>query len=369
MKNYPYEIVLVNCHVCKKDYVKAKKSLVEGEKICFGCFAKSYEKEEHKTTDLVSLFDKNPGDEQLYLLGRFYAPILWENMEKEGSKRFFFTDENVNSINLLKLVLLCKDVKYQKANGVHELHVSEQSIIQLVEKFKWSPSEMFLRGIVESYSILVTSTMTLKITIKSKDILKELGSVNDITDSLIYEDLNTIDFLGKIYKNKLWLLDTNFYKQYMLMIEMYNTCKTLFAYCKVQKKDEAAIIPFKTNSSDVGFDLTIIKKVKDLTNNTALYDTGIIVQPPKGFYVQVHPRSSLSKSGHMLANSTGIIDPGYRNTLMIALTKTDALAPDLQLPFRCCQMILVRHPIIEVMEVEDIDAKTSRGLGGFGSTN
>lgn len=373
MKNYPYEIVLVNCHACSKEYVKAKKSIVEGENLCFGCFAKIYEKEECKTKTLGDLFDKNLGDEHLYLLGRFYVPFLWDDEEKEGYKRFLFTDENVNSINLLKLVLLCNNVKYQKINGIHEILIPEQTIIDLIEKVKWSPSEIFLRGIVESYSILVTSTMTLKITIKSKDILKELTSLNDkaknSTDSLIYEELNTVDFLGKIYKNKLWLIDTDFYKQYMLMIEMYNTCKTLFAYCKIQKKDKDAVIPFKTNSSDVGFDLTVIKKVKNLTNNTVLYDTGIIAQPPKGFYIQIHPRSSLSKSGYMLANSTGIIDPGYRNTLMIALTKTDALAPDLELPFRCCQMVLTRHNIVELVEVENIDAKTSRGLGGFGSTN
>jgi dUTPase len=39
----------------------------------------------------------------------------------------------------------------------------------------------------------------------------------------------------------------------------------------------------------------------------------------------------------MMANSIGIIDPGYIGSIMIALTKVDESAPDIQLPMRCAQ--------------------------------
>lgn len=64
-------------------------------------------------------------------------------------------------------------------------------------------------------------------------------------------------------------------------------------------------------------------------NNTILYDTGIKINVKYGYYAEVVPRSSLSKSGYMLANSIGIIDNSYRNNIFVALTKINPDAPDI----------------------------------------
>jgi hypothetical protein len=48
----------------------------------------------------------------------------------------------------------------------------------------------------------------------------------------------------------------------------------------VQRALSNAIIPCKPRASDTGYDLTLVKKVKDLGPLTALYDTGIKVRPP-----------------------------------------------------------------------------------------
>lgn len=48
-----------------------------------------------------------------------------------------------------------------------------------------------------------------------------------------------------------------------------------------------------------------------------------------GYYLQVFPRSSLSKSGYALANSVGIIDENYTGNIFIALTKTEPFAREL----------------------------------------
>jgi deoxyuridine 5'-triphosphate nucleotidohydrolase len=133
--------------------------------------------------------------------------------------------------------------------------------------------------------------------------------------------------------------------------------------------DDSAIFPTKAHGSDVGYDLTIIKKVKDLTGNTGLFDTGIKVTPPNGFYTEIVPRSSLSKSGYILANSVGIIDPGYNGNLLIALTKIDQSCEDLVLPFKCCQLIFkFQYHNIKLEKCIEL-SDTTRNDGGFGSSD
>jgi len=162
---------------------------------------------------------------------------------------------------------------------------------------------------------------------------------------------------------------TNQYQKYVDLLCTPWQSKFNLPVCSVFKADENAIIPSKAKESDAGYDLTVIREVKKLTGNVTLYDTGIKVAVPHGFYCEVSPRSSLSKSGYMLANSIGIIDRSYTGNILIALAKIDPDSPDIQLPFRCCQLIF-RHQIhVEMSMTTDELNITARGEGGFGSTN
>ena len=143
---------------------------------------------------------------------------------------------------------------------------------------------------------------------------------------------------------------------------------------KILVKDENAHFPTKANESDIGFDLVAIKKYKIVrkgdengVGKTVLYDTGLTCIPEKGFYTEILPRSSLCKTGWMLSNSVGIIDPDYRGNLLIALTKIDPNAEDLPLPFCKTQLIVRRAEIAELEQVNIVNS-TKRGEGGFGST-
>jgi deoxyuridine 5'-triphosphate nucleotidohydrolase len=144
--------------------------------------------------------------------------------------------------------------------------------------------------------------------------------------------------------------------------------------CIVSKSDSHAILPNKVHSSDVGYDVTIIKEHKRLSNRVTLYDTGIQIKTTHGYYAELVPRSSISKSGYMLANSMGIIDPGYQNNLYVALVKIDPDAPELTLPHRGFQLVFRPHVHVKIQtnqassSINIIDGNTSRGQGGFGST-
>ena len=129
-----------------------------------------------------------------------------------------------------------------------------------------------------------------------------------------------------------------------------------------------SVPPVKAHPSDVGWDLTAIKIVKRLGKNTTMYDTGIAVCPPHGYYTEIVARSSIVKTGYMLTNGVGIIDPNYRGTLRICLTKIDDTKPDITLPFRLTQLIIKKVAQIDIIKVPEL-SETDRGDGGFGSTN
>lgn len=133
-------------------------------------------------------------------------------------------------------------------------------------------------------------------------------------------------------------------------------------------EDERAVLPPK-HITDVGYDLTAISVSKQLTPMTTMFETYVSMDIPLGYYVEVVPRSSLSKTGYMLANSIGIIDPGYAGTVKVVLIKIDQSMPDLTLPARVCQLLLKQYNISESYDATTHQSiKTSRGDGGFGST-
>lgn len=100
----------------------------------------------------------------------------------------------------------------------------------------------------------------------------------------------------------------------------------------------------------------------------ALIPTGLVLEIPEGWEVQIRPRSGLAlKNGIGLPNSPGTIDCDYRGPLGVILINLG------QEPFvvahgeRIAQMVVARAPqalFEEVAEVSD----TARGAGGFGST-
>jgi dUTP pyrophosphatase len=135
--------------------------------------------------------------------------------------------------------------------------------------------------------------------------------------------------------------------------------------------DPEAKVPTKGTEYSIGYDLTAIKVHSKIGSRTTLYDTGLIIQPPEGYYTEIIPRSSISKTGYMLSNSIGMIDWDYRGRLLIALTKVDDSLPDLEVPFTRCQLVLrkAEYYFPKVVSSKEELETTARGEGGFGSTD
>lgn len=130
--------------------------------------------------------------------------------------------------------------------------------------------------------------------------------------------------------------------------------------------EEKAVKPFKKRISDSGWDLHLVELVEK-EKNLYFFDTGVKVSPPTGFYFELVPRSSIYKSGFILANSVGIIDMTYRGTIKVPLIKVDSSKPDPELPWRAVQLIPRKFLPLEARFTTALN-RTIRGEGGFGST-
>ena len=197
-----------------------------------------------------------------------------------------------------------------------------------------------------------------------------------------FASTNCVDLLGEIYKKNTNNIKINNFNlpfknkfeeciNWKNLVIRNNSINNKLDICKIYKDCPEAIIPSKGKESDVGYDLTIIKEFKQLTPSTILYDTGIKLCVDFGYYIQIVPRSSLSKSGYILANSIGIIEKSYSGNLLVALTKIDKEMPDLILPFKCCQLIFQQQISLNMVEIHDVNKleETARGDGGFGSSD
>jgi deoxyuridine 5'-triphosphate nucleotidohydrolase len=244
----------------------------------------------------------------------------------------------------------------------------------LSDELKWH----FIRGYFDGDGS-VTSIYSKKnsprcnITSSSYSMLQAIYSFTDIpgylgSSQIEWSGNNALDFMGKIYDGS----NIKLSRKYDRFIDWSLWQPGLPGHYgrtdkfKWTRTDPRAVAPSKTKVSDAGYDITIIKKVKTM-GDVVLYDTGIKIQPGFGYYFDLVPRSSISKTGYMLANSLGIIDRTYIGPILVALRKVDKSAKDIELPCRIAQ-IVPRHIVnLQAVEVSELD-ETARGQGGFGST-
>ena len=96
--------------------------------------------------------------------------------------------------------------------------------------------------------------------------------------------------------------------------------------------------------------------------------TGLYVEIPDGYEIQVRPRSGLAvKHGVTVLNSPGTIDPDYRGEIKVILVNISHDVFEIMPGERIAQLVVSRFEQAEWEEVELL-SETNRGEGGFGST-
>ena len=100
----------------------------------------------------------------------------------------------------------------------------------------------------------------------------------------------------------------------------------------------------------------------------ALIPTGLSVEIPPGYEVQVRPRSGLAvKQGLTLVNTPGTVDADYRGEVKVILINLGQESFTIQDQERIAQIVVC--PVIQAhIELAEDLTDTARGEGGFGST-
>jgi len=101
---------------------------------------------------------------------------------------------------------------------------------------------------------------------------------------------------------------------------------------------------------------------------TALVPTGLFLEIPPGFEVQVRPRSGLAfKHGVTILNAPGTIDADYRGELKVLLVNHGLQPYSVQPGERVAQLVVAKVEKADFQAVSELK-DSARGHGGFGST-
>lgn len=100
----------------------------------------------------------------------------------------------------------------------------------------------------------------------------------------------------------------------------------------------------------------------------AMIPTGLSIELPEGYEMQIRPRSGLAaKHGITVLNSPGTIDADYRGEIRVILVNLSNEEFRIEAGERIAQMVVARHEQVEWEMTEEL-GESERGAGGFGST-
>jgi len=138
---------------------------------------------------------------------------------------------------------------------------------------------------------------------------------------------------------------------------------------KVKKLRAEAQLPRRATTSSTGLDLFACiggDNTIRLDSTPKLIGTGIAIEFPHGYDVQIRPRSGLSSKG--VGVTLGTIDSDYRGEVMVTMYMlTPGVSFEIRLGDRIAQLVIHKLADVKVIEATGLST-TERGAGGHGST-
>lgn len=156
----------------------------------------------------------------------------------------------------------------------------------------------------------------------------------------------------------------------------------------IEKYDERAKIPVYAHVTDSGADLYALEDITIQPGETILVKTGLKVAIPRGYELQVRPKSGVSlKTKLRVANTPGTIDAGYRDEIGVII---DNIEPPIKALYKneegyivnfdvgksytigagqkFAQLVLMKVSKANFQEVKNVLSYEGDRGGGFGST-
>ncbi len=139
------------------------------------------------------------------------------------------------------------------------------------------------------------------------------------------------------------------------------------AVIRVRRLRPGARLPEQATPGSTGYDLyACLDEELVVGQKPTAVPTGIAIEAPPGYDVQVRPRSGLSLKGVQV--TFGTIDSDYRGEVLVTMYILPYREPHLIRPGdRIAQLVVSRTADVTVEEAGELSS-TQRGAGGHGST-
>lgn len=195
-------------------------------------------------------------------------------------------------------------------------------------------------------------------------LLKRLGEAVDIIHSLQFKAQSQITA-----KEILAMFDD---RNYITEKELKNAIAERYGVKNLKEKgemkiklDKGAFMPTRAHKTDAGLDLYAGEKKVIPAKGSAVFDTGVHIELPKGTVGMLKSKSGLNVK-HGLT-SEGVIDVGYTGSICVKLYNNSDKDYTVNKGDKISQLVImpIVTPTLEL--VEDL-TETERGNGGFGST-
>ncbi|NIA23115.1 MAG: dUTP diphosphatase [Proteobacteria bacterium] len=132
-------------------------------------------------------------------------------------------------------------------------------------------------------------------------------------------------------------------------------------------KNGISLPEYKTEHSS-GMDICSSEDIVIKKGGISAVSTGIAVEIPPGYEIQVRPRSGLAlKHGIGVLNSPGTVDADYRGEVKVILFNFSSGDYKIKKGDRIAQLVLSKVYKAEIVESKEL-SDTERGDGGFGHT-
>ena len=135
---------------------------------------------------------------------------------------------------------------------------------------------------------------------------------------------------------------------------------------------EGAQLPV-VSKGNAGIDLRVLTqngedKIEILPNGTYTFYTGIKMNIPDGYYIEIVPRSSTGIKKHLrLMNTSAVLDSSWKGETLVAIHNFGNEPVIVENNERLCQMIIHKVHEFKIVEVDDVGT-SDRGEKGIGST-
>lgn len=136
---------------------------------------------------------------------------------------------------------------------------------------------------------------------------------------------------------------------------------------KVKRIHPNATLPTRATSGSACYDIYSCEKTLLAPTDKVIIGTGLAFEIPKGYAIDIRPRSGLASKGLIIMNSPGTLDNDYRGELKVAMINLTGEHLIIHRNDRIAQIRPFEVERIDFMEVDEL-SETDRGEGGFGST-